>query len=234
MGNGGQMISKHPRNPIQDQIVHLQRVWNNKHYYDFGIERLIRLTLALSLFLFPGIYIKSLFNRFGIVARKLSIDFYVLFKFFLPLIFFYFHLTKYTFTVFMAVYMGLETMVYLASLIYLSNEYPQPISYRRSLTALFINYIEICFDYGVIYSYCNHNLPHFFKEKLISGMQLVYFSFATSATVGYGDITPVHKLGQMLVITQIIIFMIFVGLFINFFASRIHNTKYHNNERDFL
>jgi hypothetical protein len=226
--------SKHQRHPILNQYFHLKRVWTSRHYADFGIERLIRLFLAAILFVFPGLYFRAVFSSLGLIARKIAVDFYVLIKMMIPVIFFYLHLTSYLPVAIFSAYMGAETLVYLASLIYLSNEFAQPISYRRSLTALFFNYIEICLDYAVIYSYCNCNLPHFFKEKLTSGMQAVYFSFATSATVGFGDIAPVHKLGQALVITQIIIFLIFVGLFINFFSSRIHdNTQYREKERNY-
>lgn len=226
--------SKHQQNPILNQYFHLKRVWTNRHYADFGIERLIRLFLAVVLFIFPGLYFRAVFSGLGLTARKIAVDFYVLAKMMLPILYFNFHLTAYLPVAIFAGYMGAETLVYLASLIYLSNEFAQPISFRRSLTALFLNYIEICLDYAVIYAYCNYSLPHFFKEKLTSGMQAVYFSFATSATVGFGDIAPVHKLGQALVITQIIIFLIFVGLFINFFSSRIHdNTQYREKERNY-
>lgn len=124
--------------------------------------------------------------------------------------------------------MAFETVLYLATLIFLSNEFARPISYRRSLTTLFIKYIEVCLNYGVIYSYCNSAIPDFFKEKLTTDPQAVYFSFATSATVGYGDIETKKAFGQYLVISQIILFLVFVALFINFFASKVQDPTYYN------
>ncbi len=235
VGYNEQPASKRARHPIRSQYIHLKKVWTNRHYSDFGIERLIRLFLASVLFVFPGLYFRAAFSSLGLIARKLAVDFYVILKLLIPVVFFYFHLTSHLVIALFSAYLGAETLVYLASLIYLSNEFAQPISFRRSLTSLFLNYIEICLDYAVIYAYCNANIPHFFKTKLTSGMEAVYFSFATSATVGFGDITTVHKLGQALVITQIIIFLIFVGLFINFFSSRIKdNTHYREKEQNYV
>lgn len=228
----------HPTNKLRPaiwhQYTHLKGVWTNKHYTDFGLERLIRLFLAVSLFLYPGLYIKAFFSRFGLIIRKLAVEVYVVFKLILPIIFFKFHLTRYLWAPIVSGYMLSETIVYLAALIYLSNEFAKPISYRRSLTALFINYIEICLDFAVIYSYCNYNIPGFFEHKLANGMQIIYFSFSTSATVGYGDITPIHEFGQWLVISQIIIFLVFVGLFINFFAAKVQDPTYNDSELNYV
>jgi hypothetical protein len=231
-------VHYHPTNKLRPaiwhQFLHLKGVWTNKHYTDFGLERLIRLFLAVSLFLYPGLYIKSFFGRYGLIVRKIAVEFYVVFKLFLPIIFFELHVTHYIWAPVISGYLLTETIVYLAALIYLSNEFARPISYRRSLTALFINYIEICLDFAVIYSYCNYNIPGFFKQKLVNGMQVVYFSFSTSATVGYGDITPVHQFGQYLVIAQIMIFLVFVGLFINFFAAKVQDPTYNDSEQNYV
>lgn len=216
------------RPAIKNQWLNVKRIWTNEHYNDFGIERLIRLTLALSLFIFPGLYIRAIFSKFGLLGRKLGVEFYVLLKLALPIIFFKLDWTNNLIVVAIVVVMAIETVVYLAALIFLSNEFARPISYRRSLTTLFINYIEICLDYAVVYSYCNFAIPGFFKEKLLTDIQAVYFSFVTSATVGYGDILVVKPLGQYLVISQVILFLVFVGLFINFFTSKVQEPTYYN------
>lgn len=230
IGNQPLMHNEQVRSPILSQYLNVKKIWNNRHYEDFGLERLIRLSLALSQFIFPGLYFKAFFNKFGLAVRKLAVEFYVVLKLLLPLLLFKLKLTGYLWAAVVSGVMGIETIVYLAALIYLSNESVKPVSYRRSLTALFINYMEICLDYAVIYSYCNINIPHFFKEKLTSGMQVIYFSFSTSATVGYGDIVPLKSFGQELVITQIIVFLVFVGLFINFFTAKIQDPTYRDND----
>ncbi|MEA4937913.1 hypothetical protein SDC9_136531 [bioreactor metagenome] len=213
---------------IQNQWLNVKRIWNNEHYNDFGIERLIRLILALTLFIFPGLYIRAIFSKFGLLGRKLGVEFYVIIKLILPILFFKLDWTNNLIVVIIVAIMAVETVIYLAALIFLSNEFTRPISYRRSLTTLFINYIEICLDYAVIYSYCNFAIVGFFKEKLVADIQAIYFSFVTSATVGYGDILVEKPLGQYLVISQMILFLVFVGLFINFFTSKVQDPTYYN------
>lgn len=216
------------RPAIQNQCLNVKRVWNNKYYNDFGIERITRLALALSLFLFPGLYVRHLFGKLGLLGRKLGIEFYVLLKLFLPLVFFKLNLTKYLIVAIISGIMAIETILYLAALIYLSNEFTKPISYRRSVTTLFINYIQVCLDFAVIYSFCNLTIPNFFNHTLTTDLHSIYFSFVTSATVGYGDITTNNPIGQILVISQIIIFLIFIALFINFFGSKVQDSTYYN------
>lgn len=218
------------RPAIKNQCLNVARIWRNKHHNDFGIERLMRLTLALLLFVFPGLYIRHLFGKMGLLGRKLAIEMYVLLKLMLPLIFFAFDLTANIWVAIFSGIMAIETVVYLISLIYLSNEFARPISYRRSLTAVFINYIEICLDFAIIYSYCNLTIPDFFNNPLTTDVQAIYFSFVTSATVGYGDIFTCTSFGHILVIFQIIIFLFFAALFISFFASKVHEPTYYNNK----
>lgn len=216
------------RPALANQWLNVKRVWNNEHHKDFGLERLVRLTLALLLFVFPGLYIRAFFGQFGLLGRKLGIELYVIVKLCLPIIFFKLDWTDNIIVAVITGVMAIETVLYLSSLIFLSNEFAKPISYRRSLTTVFINYIEICLDYAVIYSYCNYNIPNFFKEKLTTDIQAIYFSFVTSATVGYGDIVTTHSFGQLLIVSQIILFLFFVGLFISFFASKVHDATYYN------
>ena len=218
------------RPALTNQWLNVKRIWKNKHNNDFGLERLLRLSLALLLFIFPGLYIRAFFGRFGLLGRKLGVELYVMIKLFLPIFFFKLGWTDNIIVALFAGIMIIETVLYLASLIFLSTEFAQPISYKRSLISVFINYIEICLDYAVIYSYCNYNITGFFNEKLTSNIQAIYFSFVTSATVGFGDIVTKNHFGQLLVVTQIILFLFFAGLFISFFASKIHDPTYYNTK----
>ena len=93
--------------------------------------------------------------------------------------------------------------------------------------------MEICLNYAVIYACCNVKILPFFKYPIHSAIEAIYFSFATSATVGYGDIVVVHPLGQILVITQIILFLVVVALFLNFFASKVQDLSYYNTNLKF-
>lgn len=231
LGQNQTHTKKKVKPAIKNQCLNVRRIWNNKDYNDFGIERIFRLLISISLFLFPGLYIRSISGKFGLISRKLAVEFYVILKLILPIIYFKLNLTEYLSIAILASYMAVETLVYLAALIFLSNEFTKPISYRRSILTLFINYIEICLDFAVIYSYCNFAIPNFFKEKLTTGIQAIYFSFVTSTTVGFGDITVTNSFGQTLVIIQILLFLMFIGLFINFFTSRANELSYYTTKK---
>lgn len=217
---------------IKRQCKNILNIWNNKGYKDFGIERIIRLLLAVSQFLTIGLWVRHFAGKKGKIFRKIGVELYVLIKLFLPIIFFYFDLVNNFWVVLISSYMIVETIIYLTALIYLTPEFTQPISYRRSITTLFLNYIQICLDFAVIYYYCNKVMSGFFNEELTK-MQSIYFSFVTSATIGYGDITVETPLGQTLVIIQIILFLVFVGLFINFFGSKVNEPTYFNRRKKY-
>ena len=53
-------------------------IWNNTYREDAGIEKAVRLLLALSQFLFPGSYIKQLFWRKGTLVQDFAIELFVL------------------------------------------------------------------------------------------------------------------------------------------------------------
>ncbi len=208
----------------------LKRIWRNDGYQDFGIERLIRLLLVVSQFVFPGLYIKEYFGRFGHQWRMLSVEFYVLGKLLLPLLLFKLDLTGANWVPFLMGYMMVETIMYLASLIYLTDVLNRPSNIRRSMTLMLINYVELGLEYAILYSCFNAHIPDFFAKPLSRDLDAIYFSFVTSATVGYGDNYPVHETGRLLVISQLFLFLVFVGLFVNFFTTKIHEVPYSDDK----
>ncbi len=219
------------RPAYKNQCLNIYRIWKNKHYKDFGAERIIRLFLAITQFAFPGLLVKHIAGFYGLLTRKLAIEGYVIFKLLIPILIFKFGWVDNCIIPTIIFYLLTETVLYLATLIFLSNEFAEPISYRRSLTYLFINFIEIVLDFAVLYSYYNIHISNFLNKKLACDTDAIYFSFVTSATVGYGDYSPENIFAKRLVIFQIILFFVFVGLFLNFFASRIQDPTYYNNKK---
>ncbi len=215
---------------VERQRKTLLRIWRNDNYQDFGIERIIRLLLVVSQFVFPGLYIKEYFGRFGHQWRMLGVEFYVLVKLSLPLILFKMNLTGADWAMYLMAYMMVETIMYLTSLIYLTDVLNRPDNFRRSTTLMLINYVELGLEYAVLYSYFGIHIPEFFAKPFSGDLDAIYFSFVTSATVGYGDNYPVHETGRLLVITQLFLFLVFVGLFINFFTTKIHDVPYSDEE----
>ena len=47
---------------IDKRISNVKSIWHNEHQDDVGLEKVLRLFLAVSQFAFPGIYIKQLFG----------------------------------------------------------------------------------------------------------------------------------------------------------------------------
>jgi hypothetical protein len=215
------------RPALKNQWYNVVRVWRNTRHDDFGIERWIRLALVWLQYLSIGLYIRHLSGYFGLQKRKLCVEIYVVLKLALPLLFLKLGVTGNQTVAWIAVYMAAETVMYLMTLIFLSNEFAEPISSRRSLATLFLNYVQVCLDYAVVYSHLNIIIPDFFIKKLDKPIEAIYFSFVTSATVGYGDIYPTDDFGKFLVVTQIISFLLFAALFISFFISKVQVADYH-------
>jgi hypothetical protein len=224
---GNTTAHKHPAvGAIQKRKQNLISIWNGEHHNDIGIEKLFRLFLAISQFLFLGTYIKQFFGNKSMAHQELAVDFFVLLKVLFPLIIIYNNWQGNNVLFAFVIWFLFETMLYVPTLIFASDIFSKPRSYRRSMLLFFFNYIEIVFSFAVIYSrglYLNRPFEHWFDS--------IYFSFITAATVGYGDFLPITPFGKFLVSLQSLIFLIFVVLFLNFFTSRVQNKGYfdHNN-----
>jgi voltage-gated potassium channel Kch len=139
----------------------------------------------------------------------------------LPLIFLITDIYNNIFIVFVTTYLLCETILYVATLIFVSDIFARPRSYRRSVLLLYFNYLEIVLSFAVIYGGLN-----LLNSNANSIVDYIYFSFVTSATIGYGDIYPVTDLGKLVVGFQSIVFLIFIVLFLNFFSSKVEDKDY--------
>lgn len=188
-------------------------VWHNQKYNDFGLERLFRLTLASLMLLFPGILIETLFNSKTYVNRKLATEFYVVFKTVFPLVILINGWFANPFIYYLNIYLLTETYVYLFSKIFLSEHHAKT-SNKRTLLLLIFNFVESGLSFAVIY-----NAGNYLNAPLISAVDAIYFSFVTSATVGYGDFYPITKMGKIISIMQVLCSISFIVLFFNFFSG---------------
>lgn len=220
---------KYNRDALSKQQENIINIWNNRLYNDFGIERIVRLICVLSLYLFPGLYIRHISGKRGTICRKISVETYVMLKLIFPIVLLCYGVSTNLLAIIICVYLGTETIQYLLSLIFLREEFTQPISYRRSVLTLFLNYLEVTLDFAVIYSYLSWLDPLSFSKPM-DWIQSIYFSFVSSTTVGYGDISPVSSLAMAVVVVQIILFLIFIGLFLSYFTSKIGDTSYYNRK----
>jgi len=196
------------------QLIKILQVWNGKNEYDYGILRVFRLTLVSALLLFPGVFIDQLFNKSSTISRKLIVELYVIVKMIFPLLVLLNHWYNSSFVFSLAIYFLIETYIYLFSKIFLGDQHTKT-SNMRTLLLLIINFLETCFTFALIYlsgRYLNIN-PN-------EVMDAIYYSFVTSATIGYGDIYPISIQGKMIVVLQILSSISFIVLFFNFFSNK--------------
>lgn len=213
--------------PIQKNLQNIKSIWNNDHQDDNGIEKINRLLLSSSQLLFPGIYIKYFAHKKGIEYQDLALDFYVLLKVMFPILILVNHWQHQQWVIWIMIYVLLETLFYIPTLIFASDLFSRPRSYKRSMLLLFLNYLEIVLAYAVLYScgnYLNKPFEHWFDA--------VYFSVITSSSIGYGDYYPVTVTGKFLVTTQAFLFLFFVVLFLNFFSTKIKSKGYFDYENE--
>ena len=212
-------------NPLEKRIQNIKSIWNNDHHDDNGIEKIVRLILSFSQLLFPGIYIKYFAHKKGIEYQDLALDFYVLVKVAFPVVILINQWHNNKILVGIMFYVLLETIFYIPTLIFASDLFSKPRSYKRSMLLLFLNYLEVVFAFGVLYSIGNSmNKPfsHWFDS--------IYFSLITSSSIGYGDYYPVSLLGKVLVSFQSMFFLSFVVLFLNFFSTKVKAKGYFDQE----
>jgi hypothetical protein len=211
--------------PLRKRIQNIKAIWNNDHQDDNGIEKIIRLLLSTSQLLFPGIYIKYWAYKKGNQYQDLALDIYILLKVSFPIVILTQEWQHNQWMVYGMIYLMLETVLYIPTLIFASDLFSKPRSYKRSMLLLFFNYLEIVFSYAVIYScgnYLNKPFMHWFDA--------VYFSIITSSSIGYGDFYPETTFGKVLVSSQALLFLFFVILFLNFFSSKIKAKGYFDHE----
>ena len=214
-------------NPIQKRIQNIKSIWDNDHEDDNGIEKIFRLLLSSSQLLFPGIYIKYFSRKKGIEYQDLAIDIYILIKVAFPITILIYQWYTIDWVVIVMTYLFLETIFYIPTLIFASDLFSRPRSYRRSMLLLFFNYLEIVLTYAVFYScgnYLNKPFEHWFDS--------VYFSIITSSSIGYGDFHPVLPMGKFLVSTQALLFLFFIVLFLNFFSTKVKSRGYFDFENN--
>lgn len=212
-------------NPIQKRILNIKSIWNNDHQDDNGIEKIVRLLLSSSQLMFPGIYIKYYACKIGHEYQDLALDLYVLAKVIFPFLILINGWQNNEYVIWGLIFVLLETILYIPTLIFASDLFSRPRSYKRSMLLLFFNYIEIVVSFAVLYTLGNNmNKPfeHWFDS--------VYFSLISSNSIGYGDYYPVTTFGKVLVSLQALFFLSFVILFLNFFSTKVKSKGYFDDE----
>jgi hypothetical protein len=193
------------------QLVHLKGVYNDDTY---GLERILRLFLCSVQFIYPILLLREIFGRFGSTYRKLAVEFYTLLKLILPLFILYFGLYHYPAVIFIIIYLLSETVFHILNLIFLTNIHSASISYHRAMLLLLLNYLEVVLDFAVVY------IGFGLLSQPLNPLSAIYFSLVASTTVGFGDIHAQGTAGQAVVISQLVVCLLFIVLFINYFSQK--------------
>ena len=214
-------------NPIQKRILNIKSIWNNDHQDDNGIEKIFRLFLSISQLLFPGIYIKYWVSKRNFEYQDIAMDIYILLKLTFPLLILKNNWQEHTILIYIMIYVLLETVLYIPTLIFASDMLSRPRSYKRSMMLLFLNYLEIVCAFAVLYTLGdNMNKPftHWFDP--------IYFSIIIFFFFGYGDFYPITLFAKVLVSIQAMFFLSFLVLFLNFFSSKVKSKGYFDQESE--
>ena len=67
--------------------------------------------------------------------------------------------------------------------------------------------------------------PFFAQTDAADGVDYIYFSFITQATVGYGDLTPATDLGRMLAITEALLGQVYLVTIVAALVSNLGRTR---------
>ena len=155
--------------------LQIKKIWDNTRHNDIGFEKMLRLFLVAVQFLFPGLHYRNYWSRYGTIARNVAIEFYVLFKTILPLVFLCSGFYKHIAAAIISIYLVAETIFYVSALLFVSDMFVKPRSYRRNMLMLFLNYLEISFSFAVIYAKF-----HLLGDNAKTIIDYIYFSVITS------------------------------------------------------
>ncbi len=200
------------RSTVGGRWENVVAIWNNTYEEDAGLEKIVRLLLAASQFLFPGMYIKHLFWRKGALYQDFAIEVFVLLKTAFPLLVLQQGWEHHRAAQVVVLWFMLETILYIPTLIFASDAFPSPRSYRRSKLLLFINYMEVVFSFAVV-----HMAGQYMNNPFSDWKDALYTSFVITSTIGFGDFYPVTGTGKLVVSLQSLFYLSYVALFISFF-----------------
>ena len=218
-------------NPVYTKLVgNLHSIWHNTSYKDIGIERTVRLLLVLVSFVMPATLVRWILGHSSSYAvRRVGIEGFGLLKPIWYLVALSFAWTNHPLVVGISVIMSIDTLHFLAARVFLADMLKEPISYKRSLLLVLVNFIEITLLFAIIYFYISSlygsTASPAFAPATLSRIQCIYFSVVTAATIGYGDITAKSTLAMAIVICQVLTSFVFVVVIIANIASKMDNTS---------
>jgi hypothetical protein len=171
------------------------------------------------LLLMPAMLVREVSGRFGFLARKCAVEAWAVLK---PavLVLVLSYGSALPVAPWIATVALVDLFTYLLGLLFLSRFYTGPVSVRRSLLLLGVNFLEFIMGFAVLYAH--------FKAIVSSNGSVedepgavAFFSLVTASTVGYGDMIPHAGIGRALASVQICAGLIFLSVFISQAVGRV-------------
>ncbi len=211
---------------IHEHMITMRALRNRTHEWDFhGIERIIMVFVLLLKLCFPSFWIRHYADMHSHRLRNSMVEQYVIIKTVLILLVLWCGRWSQWWWVAITVYLIGDLVTYLLWLIVLSNLHHSQPNLRRNLILLGINMIEIIAAFGVFYlaSWSLHTTAN--NQVVTNWLQAFYFSIATFATVGYGDMVVSWTRWYILSIMQVLTSLLFISLVFSSVASKLEITS---------
>ncbi|MGY4225021.1 voltage-gated potassium channel Kch [Bradyrhizobium sp. USDA 4503] len=96
-----------------------------------------------------------------------------------------------------------------------------PITKAGLLRLSIASYFMTIYGYALIYKFIAMAAPDMFTPKPLDLSTAIYFSIVTIATVGYGDVLPLHQATKILVSTEILAGVAYSVFFFSILANLI-------------
>lgn len=122
----GRTPSSVPHSTLVKHWENLTHIWNNTYEEDAGLEKIVRLVLAFSQFLFPGLYLKHAFWKKGSLYQDLVTDGYVLLKAAFPIVLLWQGWWRHDLLIGSNLWLTTETLLYIPTMIFASDALPRP------------------------------------------------------------------------------------------------------------
>jgi len=207
---------------IQHHIITMRQLRDRSHEWGFrGVERLIILLIMSMKLCFPSFWIRHYADLTGHLMRNRLIEYYVMGTTTMLVMILALQWWTHWIWVALTIYTFWDLIVYLLWLIILGDlNHSQP-NLRRNIILLGINTIQIVSSFAIMYLASN-SLYYAWSESLVSSwLDAFYFSIATFATVGYGDMVTMWSIGHFLATCQILTSFLFISLVLSSVVSKI-------------
>lgn len=209
-------------NPYRRDIEIVKSIWQDEKQEGeevFFTQRLAQTMVCIGLLVSPATFVRFLGSRLaGRKGRKLAIELYVIIKFILVVSLLFRGTPGKTVAVIAAVCLA-DLCINLSGFVLLRNFWKPSASVTRSIILLGFNFVELCSTFGIFYLSTKSIAQ---GEQLITDpATMLYFSVITSATIGYGDMTPVTAVGRWIVTLQVVLSLAFVAVVLATFVSKL-------------